>query len=150
MDDTALHALLDHLVPRAQLVTPNVPEAEILTGIAIHSRDDMERAASQILARGVGAVLVKGGHLPGATVYDLLLTHPTTTWFEHDRIDTRHTHGTGCTLASAAATGLAQGLSVITAVERARSYVQEALKKAPGLGAGHGPLEHGHMMRPFL
>jgi hydroxymethylpyrimidine/phosphomethylpyrimidine kinase len=96
----------------------------------------------------VPAVLLKGGHLPGATVTDLLATPDGITAFESPRIETRHTHGTGCTLASAIATGLAQGMPLPAAVARARAYVNAAMRAAPGFGAGHGPLGHGVTMDP--
>jgi len=87
---------------------------------------------------------VKGGHLPGSMVTDLLATRAGTETFESPRIDTRHTHGTGCTLASAIATGLAQGIAPRAAIERAHAFVQQAIRTAPGLGQGHGPLNHAH------
>jgi hydroxymethylpyrimidine/phosphomethylpyrimidine kinase len=143
----ALGAVRDLLVPRAALLTPNAPEAEALTGVPIASVDDQRRAGEALLAAGAGAVLVKGGHLPGDRVVDVLLTPEGECAFEAARIDTRHTHGTGCTLASACATGLAQGLTLVDAVARAWAYVQEAIARAPGFGQGHGPLDHAWPLR---
>ena len=92
-------------------------------------------------------MLIKGGHVPGAVVRDLLLTPEGGAVFESERIETRHTHGTGCTLASACAVGLAQGMALEAAVARARAYVIEAIRHAPGFGGGHGPLDHGWPLR---
>jgi hydroxymethylpyrimidine/phosphomethylpyrimidine kinase len=147
LQDRAVAALKARLVPRAALLTPNAPEAEALTGIAVASLDDQRRAGEALLAAGAKAVLMKGGHVAGARVVDLLLTPAGETAFEAERIETRHTHGTGCTLASACAAGLAQGLPLADAVARAWAYVQEAIVRAPGLGAGHGPLDHGWPLR---
>lgn len=143
----AVAAVRERLVPRAALLTPNAPEAEALTGLAVATTDDLRRAGEALLALGAKAVLMKGGHVPGERVVDLLMTAAGETAFETDRIETRHTHGTGCTLASACATGLAQGLSLTDAVARAWAYVQEAMLRAPGFGAGHGPLDHGWPLR---
>ncbi len=141
----AKSALELRLVPRAALVTPNLPEAEALTGVTIANPDDMGRAADVLLALGASAVLIKGGHLPGDTVVDLLRTGDgLERRFESPRILSRSTHGTGCTLASAIAAGVAEGLRLEDAVVRARDYVLEAIRTAPGLGTGHGPLNHGH------
>jgi len=143
----AVRAVRERLLPRAALLTPNAPEAEALTGIAVASPDDQRRAGEALLQAGAQAVLMKGGHLPGERVVDILMTASGETVFEAERIQTRHTHGTGCTLASACATGLAQGLPLTDAVARAWAYVQEALARAPGLGKGHGPLDHGWPLR---
>jgi hydroxymethylpyrimidine/phosphomethylpyrimidine kinase len=147
LEDRAIAALRASLVPRARLLTPNAPEAEALTGIAVASEDGQRRAGRALLAMGAEAVLVKGGHVEGPTVVDLLLTAGGETRFEGERIATRHTHGTGCTLASACATGLAQGLAMDDAVARARAYTLEAIRRAPGFGRGHGPLDHGWPLR---
>ena len=125
------------------MLTPNLPEAEVLTGLSIRSAEDMPAAARALLAMGARAVLLKGGHLEGPRVLDLLATAEGIEAFEGERVETRHTHGTGCTLASAVAAGLAQQLSLHDAVARARAYVLAAIKAAPGFGAGHGPLDHG-------
>jgi hydroxymethylpyrimidine/phosphomethylpyrimidine kinase len=144
---TAVAAVRERLVPRAALLTPNAPEAEALTGLTVATTDDLRRAGEALLTAGAGAVLMKGGHVPGERVTDILMTPAGETIFESERIDTRHTHGTGCTLASACATGLAQGLPLTDAVARAWAYVQEAIVRAPGLGQGHGPLDHGWPLR---
>jgi hydroxymethylpyrimidine/phosphomethylpyrimidine kinase len=149
LDPAATASLIERLLPRATLLTPNAPEAERLTGRPVRDRDGMARAAERLLAMGPAAVLVKGGHLSGATVTDLLATGNTVETFESRRIDTVHTHGTGCTLASAIATGLGQKLNLRDAVIRARAYLYEAIRTAPGLGRGHGPVNHGHTVRPF-
>ena len=130
------------LLPFATLITPNVPEAEALSGMEVHTEADLQHVAEALMTMGVGAVLLKGGHLDGPNVTDVLATEDGIELFVRPRIDTRHTHGTGCTLASAIATGLAQGLLLPQAVSRARDYVQAAIAQAPGLGSGHGPLNH--------
>ena len=145
--ESAIGAVRALLVRRAALLTPNAPEAEALTGIAVRRRDDLRRAGEALLALGARAVLMKGGHVPGDTVVDLLMTPDGETAFESERIETRHTHGTGCTLASACAAGLAQGMTLLAAVERARAYVLEAMRRAPGFGRGHGPLDHAWPLR---
>ena len=145
--DEAVAGLKRSLLPLATLLTPNLPEAEALSGMRIDSVDDMRRAADALLALGVPAVLLKGGHLPGDEVSDLLATAEGCERFASPRIDTRHTHGTGCTLASAVATGLAQGMALRAAVVRARDYVRAAIGTAPGLGAGAGPLNHAARLR---
>jgi hydroxymethylpyrimidine/phosphomethylpyrimidine kinase len=147
LDPAAVAAVRERLVPRAALLTPNAPEAEALTGIAVASIDDQRRAGEALLQAGAGAVLMKGGHVPGPRVLDLLLTPDGECAYEAERIDTRHTHGTGCTLASACATGLAEGQTLVDAVARAWAYVQEAIARAPGFGAGHGPLDHAWPLR---
>jgi hydroxymethylpyrimidine/phosphomethylpyrimidine kinase len=145
--DSAVAALRERLVPRAALLTPNAPEAAALTGLAVETTDDLRRAGEALLAIGAKAVLMKGGHIAGERVVDILMTAEGETAFEGERIESRHTHGTGCTLASACATGLAQGLPLAVAVARAWDYVHEAMLRAPGLGAGHGPLDHGWPLR---
>ncbi|MCA3747385.1 bifunctional hydroxymethylpyrimidine kinase/phosphomethylpyrimidine kinase [Phenylobacterium sp.] len=143
----AMEAVRSLMIPRAWLLTPNAPESEALTGLPVRTPDDQRRAGEALLALGARAVLMKGGHLEGGRVVDLLITPSGETLFEAGRIDTRHTHGTGCTLASACAAGLAQGLTLEAAVARAWAYVQEAIARAPGLGAGHGPLDHAWPLR---
>ena len=145
--DEAIGPVRSLLVPRAALLTPNAPEAEALTGLAVETTDDLRRAGEALLAMGAGAVLMKGGHIAGERVIDLLITPYGETVFEGERIDTRHTHGTGCTLASACATGLAQRMSLEAAAARAWDYVHRAMLQAPGLGKGHGPLDHGWPLR---
>lgn len=143
----AISAITSILLPRAALLTPNAPEAATLTGIAAETTDDLRRAGEALLQRGAKAVLMKGGHVAGERVIDVLMTSKGEATFEGERIDTPHTHGTGCTLASACATGLAQGLPLEEAVARAWRYVREAIVRAPGFGAGHGPLDHAWPVR---
>jgi len=138
---------LRRLMARAALVTPNGPEAEALTGLAIATTDDLRAAGEALLTSGVRAVLMKGGHVAGESVIDLLMTPDGETILEGPRLATPHTHGTGCTLASACAAGLAQGFSLNDAVTRAWAYTGEAIRRAPGLGAGHGPLDHAWPVR---
>lgn len=146
-DAATIDRLRALLVPRAALLTPNAPEAAALTGLSVHDLTGQRRAGEALLALGARAVLLKGGHLPGETVTDLLVTPDGEAAFTHPRIDSRHTHGTGCTLASACAAGLAQGMTLMAATERAVAYVAEAIRRAPGFGAGHGPLDHGWPLR---
>ena len=145
--EAAIGALKQRLIPRATLLTPNLPEAEALLGRRIADLAAMQAAGADLLALGARAVLVKGGHLEGDRLFDVLVGPDGVEIFEGERIQTRHTHGTGCTLASAIATGLGQGLTLRAAVARARAYLTEAIRLAPGLGQGHGPLDHGHPLR---
>jgi hydroxymethylpyrimidine/phosphomethylpyrimidine kinase len=138
----AVAALRRRLLPLAHVITPNIPEAEALTGMAITDVASMRQVARALLDAGAPAVLLKGGHLHGEQVVDLLATLDGIEEFVAPRIDTRHTHGTGCTLASAVAAGMAQGLSLHDAVVRARAYVWAAIASAPGFGSGNGPLNH--------
>jgi hydroxymethylpyrimidine/phosphomethylpyrimidine kinase len=147
LDPRAVDAMRALLVPRAALLTPNAPEAETLAGVVVRTTDDLRRAGEALLELGALAVLMKGGHVAGPAVVDVLMTPSGETTFEGPRLDTRHTHGTGCTLASACAAGLAQGLDLTEAVARAWAYVHEAILRAPGLGEGHGPLDHGWPLR---
>jgi hydroxymethylpyrimidine/phosphomethylpyrimidine kinase len=134
------------LIPRATLLTPNAPEAAVLTGLPVDDVDGLRRAGEALLSLGAKAVLMKGGHLTGPRVTDLLVTPQGETLFEGERLETRHTHGTGCTLASACATGLAQGMDLVEATARAWDFVHHAMLHAPGLGAGHGPLGHNWVL----
>jgi hydroxymethylpyrimidine/phosphomethylpyrimidine kinase len=147
LEDDGVRALRAHLLPRAALLTPNAPEAAALTGMSVRTTDDLRRAGAALLAVGAMAVLMKGGHIAGDSVVDLLMTPGGETRFESPRIASRHTHGTGCTLASACAVGIAQGLNLVDAVARAHAYTAEAIRRAPGVGAGHGPLDHAWPMR---
>jgi hydroxymethylpyrimidine/phosphomethylpyrimidine kinase len=135
-------ALRNTMLPMAALLTPNLPEAEVLAGFPVRTEADMKRAAAKLAALGARAVLMKGGHLDGDRVIDLLFHDGRFDRFEDSRIASRSTHGTGCTLASAIAAGLAQKMSLHDAVARARSYVRKAIETAPGFGRGHGPLNH--------
>jgi hydroxymethylpyrimidine/phosphomethylpyrimidine kinase len=142
MASSALETLKRRLLPMASLITPNLPEAEALAGMTIRDVAAMHHAAAAMLTLGVPAVLLKGGHLPGEQVIDLLATIDGVEMFSAPRIVSRHTHGTGCTLASGIAAGLAQGLQLRDAVVRALAFVRAAIAAAPGFGAGHGPLNH--------
>jgi len=135
-------AVRDVLLPMAALVTPNLPEAEVLAGFAVRDEAGMRRAAERLMALGARGVLMKGGHLEGDRVVDLVFADGRVERFESARVASRHTHGTGCTLASATAAGIAQGMGLVDAVARARDYVRRAIETAPGFGAGHGPLNH--------
>ena len=136
------------LLPRAAVLTPNLHEAALLAGREITTLADMDAAARALLAMGPHAVLLKGGHLRdpavGGKVVDVLVSRDGSEHMESPRIETTSTHGTGCTLASAIACGLAQGMALRDAVGRAREYTWEAIRTAPGFGSGHGPLNHGH------
>lgn len=149
IDRDAVHLVRQHFLLHCRIATPNLPEAEVLTGMEIRSLDDMKHAAEIMLTLGCQAVLLKGGHFPGETIYDILYDHDGMEVFEDRRIKTVHTHGTGCTLASAIAVSLAQKLSLRDAVVRARAYVRNAILTAPGLGRGHGPLNHAHTVRLY-
>jgi hydroxymethylpyrimidine/phosphomethylpyrimidine kinase len=145
LEPAAERALVSELLPMAALLTPNAPEAEALSGEPVSDEASLLRVASKLLLLGPAAVLLKGGHLPGERVVDCLVTADgTVERFESPRILSTSTHGTGCTLASAIATGIADGLTLVDSVARARHYVIEAIRTAPGLGAGHGPLNHAH------
>ncbi len=142
--EEAVALIRDELMPIAAIVTPNAPEAEALTGVEVRGLDGQKRAAEMLVEQfGANAALVKGGHIAGQTVRDVLLTASGLQVFESPRIDTKATHGTGCTLASAIAAYIAQGMAIGPAVEHARAYLMKAILHAPGLGRGHGPLGHG-------
>ena len=138
----AVAALRDELLPLATLITPNIPEAEVLTGRTIVTVADMREAAAQLRERGVRAVVIKGGHLDGPAV-DVFADEHGIEEFIALRIQTPHTHGTGCTFSSSAAARLALGDDLRTAVRGAKAYVLRAIERAPGLGHGHGPLGIG-------
>jgi len=139
--------ILERFAPLAALITPNAEEARALTGLTVQTAADLVAAGEALMRRGATAALVKGGHLTGDTVEDALVTQAGAEFFRSPRIDTRSTHGTGCTLASAVATGIAQGMTLSAATRRAIDYVQGAIRHAPGFGAGAGPLDHGWMIR---
>jgi hydroxymethylpyrimidine/phosphomethylpyrimidine kinase len=147
LEQNAIAAVRTLMLPRANLVTPNAPEAEALTGVSVVDLDGQKRAGEYLLKLGAEAALVKGGHVPGAIIHDVLATSSGFVVFESRRIDTRATHGTGCTLASAIAALIARGMALEAAVEQARFYLAGAIRHAPGFGAGHGPLDHGWMAR---
>ncbi len=143
LQEDAIAALRDTLLPLADLVTPNVPEAELLTGVKITDVDDLTKAGDALLKRNVYAALMKGGHLEGKSVVDVLVSEEGANIMSGPRIHTRHTHGTGCTLASAIAANMALGASLDEAVMTAREFVFEAIRTAPKFGEGNGPLNHG-------
>jgi len=145
----AVATLKRRIVPLATVLTPNLPEAEVLCGFTIANTSDMEKAGYTLLELGAQTALVKGGHLSDKMVHDTLVTADGVESFVAPRTNTRHTHGTGCTLASAIATGIAQGMAPRDAVARAEAYVHEAILHAPGLGRGHGPIGHGHTVQAF-
>ena len=142
VDDEALAAIRTELLRHAFVVTPNIPEAEVLAGIAVRADEDRREAARRILALGPSAVVIKGGHLPSADIVDLLYDGHSFCEFRGERIEGRHTHGTGCTFASAIAAHLALGRTLEESIPLAQQYVAGAIRGAPGLGRGHGPLNH--------
>ena len=139
--EDAVEALRRSLIPSATVVTPNIPEAETLTDMRIESEEDIRQAAVRIVGMGAQAVVVKGGHLSGPPV-DLLYNGRDFRLFDAPRIETRNTHGTGCTFASAIAAGLAGGMDLAEAVGAAKEYVTEAIRRSFEVGRGHGPLNH--------
>lgn len=145
LEADAISTLTSELFPRATLLTPNIPEAETLLGLTV-AQEDMEAAAKKLLDLGPQAILLKGGHIKGNQLRDVLVTPTSQHVFEDEKIDTTNTHGTGCTLATAIAVNLAQGFPLKKAVAEARHYVREAIRTAPGFGqeGGHGPLNHMH------
>ena len=143
LQDSALEQL-KILIKRADIVTPNIPEAEILTGQKISDPHRMEDVAKTLLGAGTKNIVLKGGHLDGNEVADLLLSNNHKVWIKNPKFDTKHTHGTGCTLASAIAALLSKGDVVNDAFMGACRFVRSAIERAPGFGAGHGPLGHMH------
>jgi len=141
LSDDAIDALITKLLPLGTVVTPNIPEAEVLCGFAIKSEDDMIAAAKQIAQHYNGAVLIKGGHLVSDAT-DLLYEKAGYEWFQSPRVNNQNTHGTGCTLSSAIACNLADGKSLSTSIERAKQYLTGALQAMLDLGKGAGPLDH--------
>ncbi|WP_411887314.1 bifunctional hydroxymethylpyrimidine kinase/phosphomethylpyrimidine kinase [Hydrocarboniphaga effusa] len=152
IDEPAVEVLVKELFPRTSLVTPNLDEAALLVGFAIHDDITLQRAAERLIARGARAVLLKGGHLPGEDVVDLLLTADGSRQiWRASRIHSRNLHGTGCTLSSAIAAQLALGDDLVAAVGAARDYVRKAIESGAAVrtGCGHGPLDHGFAPRPM-
>ncbi len=141
--------IVNRFLPISYLITPNLMEAEALCGFSVQTKEQQYRAGEKFLEMGAENALVKGGHGRDAVVHDIMIGRMESFTFENPRIETSSTHGTGCTLASALATGLAQGLPVKKAAGRAIAYVQKAIETAPGFGAGHGPLNHAHTVFPF-
>jgi hydroxymethylpyrimidine/phosphomethylpyrimidine kinase len=147
MDDAARAAFAEKLLPRAFLLTPNLDEAAALTGMAVNSPESMAAAGRRLVEMGAANVLVKGGHLEGGDwekeAIDILVTSAGERHdFRASRIDTRHTHGTGCTYSAAITAGLAKGLTLTEAIRTAKAFVTAAIRANPGLGAGSGPLNH--------
>ncbi|MFN3364756.1 MAG: bifunctional hydroxymethylpyrimidine kinase/phosphomethylpyrimidine kinase [Exiguobacterium mexicanum] len=142
LQDTAVDALKTFLLPLATVVTPNVPEAEVLTGLTIRSFNDRLEAARRMLAYGVRAVILKGGHLEGETAEDLIMTESEVFLLSAPRIQTSDTHGTGCTFSAALTAELAKGRSIMEAAVTAKRFIQSAITHGLEIGAGHGPTNH--------
>ena len=142
LQDTAVDALKTSLLPLATVVTPNVPEAEVLTGLTIRSFNDRLEAARRMLAYGVRAVILKGGHLEGETAEDLIMTESEVFLLSAPRIQTSDTHGTGCTFSAALTAELAKGRSIMEAAVTAKRFIQSAITHGLEIGAGHGPTNH--------
>lgn len=142
IDPDAILALIERLIPRAFLLTPNLDEAAALVGFAVEDRDAMVRAAEKLGSLGAANVLVKGGHLCGDALDVLRLASGEVREFTVPRIETRHTHGSGCTYSAAITAELAKGTALAEAVKRAKVFITEAIRTAPGLGGGEGPLNH--------
>jgi hydroxymethylpyrimidine/phosphomethylpyrimidine kinase len=153
IEEATVDVLRRELFPRASVITPNLDEAALLLGRPLRGESDLDQAAADLLAQGARAVLLKGGHLPGDQVVDLLAT-PAQPWLRlrSARIASRNVHGTGCTLSSAIAAYLARGLALPQAVEQARAYILEAIRSGAEVqtGRGHGPLCHGHAPVPMV
>jgi hydroxymethylpyrimidine/phosphomethylpyrimidine kinase len=142
LDEDAEAAIIDELLPLCTIVTPNLDEAEILTGSKIRTVEEMHTAAESLVGEGAQSALIKGGHLAGDEAVDVLYDGGEFYVFRKPRVDTTSTHGTGCTLSAAIAAGLAKGNDLRSSVERALDFVHRAIATAPALGAGHGPLNH--------
>ena len=143
----AVDALRRRLVPRAALVTPNLPEAGGLVGFDVSSRDEMRKAADEVLAMGARAVLVKGGHLAGKSADDYFADGERSEWIDGERIETPHTHGTGCVLSAAIAAHLARAEELLEAVRLGKAFVTEAIRHSLAIGGGIGPVDPGWRMR---
>ena len=146
MEDNAVQTLIEELLPLSTLVTPNIPEAEVLSGMTIDNKDDMITAARHIGDLNNCAVLLKGGHSVN-DANDLLYTNGKLTWFRGKRIENPNTHGTGCTLSSAIAANLAKGFSLAESVQRAKDYISGALSAMLDLGQGSGPMDHAFSLQ---
>jgi hydroxymethylpyrimidine/phosphomethylpyrimidine kinase len=142
LDADALDTLKRELLPLAAIVTPNLPEAEVLAGIPVRTMDDQREAARRIAALGARAVVVKGGHAASSDIVDVLFDGQSFTEFRADRVPGTSTHGTGCTFSAAIAAQLALGRGIKEAIPLAQAYVAKAIQNAPGLGGGHGPMGH--------
>ena len=146
LDESGVDALRRHLFPLAAIITPNIPEAERLTDMKIAAAGDMVRAAERLQSLGARAVLIKGGHLPGDTIVDILVDNTGAHRFSASRLHNASTHGTGCALATAIAVGLAQALPMIDAIEHARDFVRRAIATGLTFGRGIGPINHLHAL----
>ncbi len=146
LQEDAVQALRTLLLPLATVVTPNVPEAEVLAGITIRTPEDAREAARKIVALGAKSVVVKGGHLSGSEATDIFYDGRGFREFTAQRVDTKNTHGTGCTFASAIAAGLAKGLPLPEAIGQAKTYVTKAIRASLAIGSGHGPLGHFYIL----
>jgi hydroxymethylpyrimidine/phosphomethylpyrimidine kinase len=142
LDDEAIGTMKSELVRRAFLVTPNIPEAEALTGLIISGEEERRDAARRIVELGASAVVIKGGHLPSDVIVDLLYDGHRFVEFRTERVPGSHTHGTGCTFAAAVTAHLALGRSLAEAIPQAQAYVADAVRHAPRLGRGRGPMDH--------
>ena len=142
LDDEAVGAMKSELLRRAFLVTPNIPEAEALAGLTISGDDERREAARRIVGLGAAAVVIKGGHLPSPDIVDLLFDGRRFTEFRAERVPGKDTHGTGCTFAAAITANLARGRPLEEAIPQAQAYVADAIRHAPRLGHGHGPMDH--------
>ena len=142
LDADALGALKTDLLPLAALVTPNLPEAEVLTGMAVRTVEDQREAARRIVALGARAAVVKGGHADSQEIVDVLFDGHTIIEFPHERVAGTSTHGTGCTFSAAITAQLALGRGIKEAIPLAQAYVAKAIRNAPDLGGGHGPMGH--------
>tara|TARA_B100000676_G_C18061761_1_gene838238 strand:+ start:107 stop:904 length:798 start_codon:yes stop_codon:yes gene_type:complete len=143
----AIVTLREELVPRATLLTPNIPEAEAILNRKLKGRDDMQAMGEELFDLGSKAVLLKGGHMEGPIVWDFLISNDGSRFYQNERIATSHTHGTGCTLASSIAAGIANGLTIERAVTQAETFLNKAIQTAPGIGKGHGPINHLHTVQ---
>lgn len=146
MENRTIRTLKEKLIPRADIITPNLSEAEVLSGIFIQDREDMEQAAKKIAEYCNGAILIKGGHLT-ETADDLLYMNGDSIWISGQRYDNKNTHGTGCTLSSAIATFLAKGYAMEESARKAKEYVAGAIAAGLDLGQGSGPLMHNYQTR---
>jgi len=146
LNDNAIGTIIERLFPAADIITPNIPEAETLCGFEIEGHDDMLSAAKKISGMQKGAVLIKGGHLTSGGADDLLFIDGKPVWINGERVENPNTHGTGCTLSSAIACNLAMGYDIIKSVKRAKDYVSGALKTGLDLGKGSGPLNHSYLI----
>lgn len=141
LQESAVDALIHKLLPLATLITPNIPEAEVLVGSSVQTEEEMHQACIQLKAMGPDAILIKGGHLTGDS-NDLFYDGKDFQWLKSERIETKNTHGTGCTLSSAIAANLAKGASMLEAVTLAKQYITTAIMHSLALGSGHGPTHH--------